>query len=183
HLWLDDGPAPQSGPIVSLLPGLPTQRVADVDGTGRWLLDGVDAANDRTLADVGEGVVVFHHVRPTTLPAIPLADRTHADAVEPPVAGRTFVALIALGLVLGPAEWLMLRLSPSRRRGRSWWTLPGWALLIGGVVGTFAVTPNEPAISEVDWWRVSGEPGSEDGPVVDHVVTLTPTGISIGRGE
>ncbi|MEM7809092.1 MAG: hypothetical protein AAF561_13365, partial [Planctomycetota bacterium] len=47
HLWLDDGPAPQSGPIVSLLPGLPTQRVADVDGTGRWLLDGVDAANDR----------------------------------------------------------------------------------------------------------------------------------------
>ncbi len=149
-IWLDTQSVPDDAPLTALLP-------ARVDGFGTVEIGG-EAVQYARLAGVPEtqlltrtpqglGEVMFLHVSPEAAAAagVQIIDaaprpRTVAAPIAPQPAisaaeaasrpGRAgFGPLLAVALLIGPVDWLVLR--RTRRRMRWWATAPGWILLIG----------------------------------------------------
>ncbi len=178
-IWLDGSPVPSRGAVLSLLPALPTQRVADDNGAGRWLLDGIDPLAGVTRATADDGEVVFFHRRPiaSDLPTIQIRPDDADVVVAPaPRTGSLATRLLPIALLLGPIEWIVLRLAPTRVRRRGWWTLVGWLLLPVVAIGWLTSGPAEVEEPSEAWWTVAAEPGTT-GPIRDHVVVLGPDGL------
>ena len=176
RLHLGGGPVDPESPLVRLLPALPEGRV-EHDGDYYRPLPEVDGFPDVTSFDVGEGVVRFLHVPPDRVD-LPAEVRPRvvddATATVPPTPWRPPLAWVAIAFVVGPLDWVFLRLTGRVRRGRRWWTLPGWVALPALVAVWFLATPRGVTPPEADYWHLSGS--RIDGAIRDVPMTLTPRG-------
>ena len=136
-----------------------------------------DSPLARLLGDAGEGRVLAPDDAPPPTPRLRVIDA--ATAQVPPIPWRPPLAWIAVAFVIGPLDWLALRLAGLRagrlRRGRRWLTVPGWVAFAGLLAWHLAANDAPPPASDAAWWSLAGD--RTDGPVRDVPATLAPGGV------
>lgn len=195
-MWLDLQPLPEDSPLASLIPGggideFGSRRIGEEEVPYTRLRE-IPESQLVTLAPAGAGEIVFLHVPPDVAHRIggsfmPETARALAPAPPPLPSGAIAAAkkaaaddmgglatLLAVALLIGPVDWLVLR--QTHRRMRRWITLPGW-------LAVFALLVWYMPEAHLTQTAVSIAPPTEEGvpePLVAHVAT---TGSRLAPGS
>jgi hypothetical protein len=161
-LWLDIQALPDDSPLLGLVPGggvadFQTRTIAE-QAVGYTQLREVLEDQLVTRAAVGLGEIIFLHVPPDAavaagasfLPTAPRLDPVPMPELPPEevsVAAKVAdssrslpIALLAVAVLIGPVDWLVLH--RTQRRMRRWWiTLPGWLAMFGLLIWYLPTQP------------------------------------------
>ncbi len=175
-IWLDTQAIPTESALLSLIPGgVIDFTTIEIDGSPvpYTRLRGVGEGSLVTRRQVGLGEVIFLHVspadadragaqylptevpKPVEHPKAPIS--TVAAAAKATDASRLPIALLALAVLVGPVDWLILH--RSRRRMRRWVTLPGWLAVFALLIWHLPTQPADEA-----WIAV--EPSADTSPPI-----------------
>ena len=195
-LWLDLQALPADSPLLALLPGggIGGFEAREIGGRTVGYTRLKEIPDDRlvTRTPVGLGELIFLHVPPEAASAagvdfLPTEPRPEAVAhPDLPAAAAASVAqrdadsarlplgLLAIAVLIGPIDWLVLH--RSERRMRRWWiTLPGWLGMFALLIWYLPTRPT-PTVSAV----VQSQPA--DQPLLIKGVVAT-TGARLAAEE
>ena len=194
-LWLDLQALPEDSPLMSLIPGggVAEFTARDIGGASvpYTRLENVPDRELVTRASHGLGEVIFLHVppdtataaganflpteprpEPVTLPTPPAPTVAEAEAAS--ADGTLPLSLLAVAVLVGPVDWLVLR--RSSRRMRRWITLPGWLAVFALLIWYLPADPTPKT------WAAIAPAGGGRPPVAAVVVATTGSRL-MGEGE
>jgi hypothetical protein len=170
--WCDLLPLPGNSPLTRMLddvlPQWPTRRDVDADGMGRWVVGSDDTP--WTSGDFGEGTVVFFHSRPSNFPPVDARPTASMPRVQVETTRTWWIALLPIAILLGPIDWLFVRLQGDQRVLAK--ALPLAATLGLIMMLTSLLTMKEPVAPAPTWAGITVESGLANWNAVEVLHTI-----------